>query len=84
MPLKKPLNLDASVPKIDALVLMDTEGKRIAVDYFTAGLYVVVVCVFGSHCNSLTTRPSHTHHPHPHPQDVKRPGAVRAGNHAVQ
>lgn len=37
---KKALNLDASVPRISALVLMDSEGKRIAVDYFTDKLYV--------------------------------------------
>jgi hypothetical protein len=64
MPLKKPLNLDVSVPKIDALVLMDSEGKRIAVDYFTANLYVVLWPSFfpGPRClaASLTpTRPPH-------------------------
>jgi len=37
---KKALDLDASVPRISALVLMDSEGKRIAVDYFTDKLYV--------------------------------------------
>ena len=37
---KKALDLDASVPRISALVLMDSEGKRIAVDYFNDKLYV--------------------------------------------
>jgi hypothetical protein len=32
---KKSLAVDSTVPTISALILMDNEGKRIAVDYFT-------------------------------------------------
>lgn len=37
---KKPLAVDSTVPTISALILMDNEGKRIAVDYFAEKLYV--------------------------------------------
>jgi hypothetical protein len=37
---KKALALDPSVPTIAALILMDNEGKRIAVDYFGEKLCV--------------------------------------------
>lgn len=72
MPLKKPLNLDASVPKIDALVLMDSEGKRIAVDYFTANLYVPLARLRG---RNLPRSPSSYNCSHP-TYDLRRPQDV--------
>ena len=37
---KKALAVDKTVPTIQALILLDNEGKRIAVDYFSEKLYV--------------------------------------------
>ena len=35
--------IDPTVPTIKAVVIMDSEGKRIAVKYFSEGWYVIVV-----------------------------------------
>ena len=43
---KKALAVDSTVPTISALILMDNEGKRIAVDYFTDKLYVTVYVMY--------------------------------------
>ena len=37
---KRALAVDKTVPTIQALILLDNEGKRIAVDYFSEKLYV--------------------------------------------
>lgn len=39
-------NIDPLVPTIKALILMDSEGKRIAVKYYTDDLYAPLMFVF--------------------------------------
>ena len=60
---KKALAVDKTVPTIQALILLDNEGKRIAVDYFSEKLYVWIY-TYSMYDNDLvvrkpTNQPSH-------------------------
>jgi hypothetical protein len=52
---KKALAVDKTVPTIQALILLDNEGKRIAVDYFSEKLYVLIY-TYSMYDNDLVVR----------------------------
>lgn len=43
---KKPLAVDPTVPTVNGLVLLDNEGKRVAVQYFGEKLCVYISFMF--------------------------------------